>query len=207
MKAQLTEVKNSSKLLELTRKRNDYKQQIYTLSYDKISNTKGKTDLYDKYITVKARFNTKKSLLKDKRLKAKRDKYFETVNTKEINNQLNGIIPQKTFILSALVYKLIDRATAVQLFFEPIDNFKASKVFQIQIILINCLIRLCHLRESPCPYQARNSAVTLELENTQIVLGIIPLVVIDEPDTLQMPEEGLICGFCRQDKKPIGLKK
>jgi hypothetical protein len=163
--------------------------------------------LYDKYITVKARFNAKKSLLKDKRLKAERDEYFATVDTKEINNQLNGIMPRKAFIPPALVYELADRATAAQLFFKPIDNFEASEVFQLRIILVNCLTRLCHLRESPRPYQARNSAATLELENTHTVPGIIPPVVMDELDTLQMPEEGLICGFCRWDKKPIGLKK
>jgi hypothetical protein len=69
--------------------------------------------LYDKYITVKVRFNAKKSLLKDKRLKAERDEYFVTVDTKEINNQLNGIMPRKAFIPPALVYELADRATAV----------------------------------------------------------------------------------------------
>ena len=85
-KAQLAEVNNTPKLLGLTEKYNDYKQQIYTLNYNKIPDTKGKTDLYNKYTTAKVKFNTKKALLKDKYLKAVYDKYFEIVNTKEINN-------------------------------------------------------------------------------------------------------------------------
>jgi hypothetical protein len=107
-KAQLSEVKNTPKLLELTRKHNDYKHQIHALGYTKIPDAKGKTDLYDKYNVAKAKFNTKKSLLRDKHLKAVCDKYFETVDTKEINNQLNGIMPRKAFTLPAVVYELVD---------------------------------------------------------------------------------------------------
>jgi hypothetical protein len=106
--AQHTEVKNNPTPLELAGKRNDYKQQIHGLGYDKIPDAKGKTGLYEKYITVKARLNAKKSLLKDKRLKAERDKYFRTVDTREINNQLNGIMPKKAFIPPAVEYELAD---------------------------------------------------------------------------------------------------
>jgi hypothetical protein len=52
----------------------------------------------------------------DRCLKALRDKYFETVDTKEIDNQLNGIMLRKAFIPSAVEYELADRASAAQLF-------------------------------------------------------------------------------------------
>ena len=128
-KAQLAEVNNTPKLLGLTEKRNDYKWQIHALSYNKIPDTKSKTSLYNKYTVTKVKFNAKKALLKDKYLKAVHDEYFETVDTKEINNQLNGIIPRKAFILPAIKYKLMDRATVVQLFFKLVDNLEAFKVF------------------------------------------------------------------------------
>ena len=85
--------------------------------------------MYNKYTVTKVKFNTKKALLKDKYLKAIYDKYFETVDTKEINNQLNRIMLRKAFILLAVEYKLIDRATVVQLFFKLVDNLEAFEVF------------------------------------------------------------------------------
>ena len=127
--AQISEVKNNPKLLDLSAKRNDFTLQIHSLGYNKIPETKEKTDLYDKYITVKARFNTKKAVLKDKRLKAEHDKYFATVDTKEISNQLSGIMPRKAYILPVVEYELPDRAMAAQLFFEPLDNLEASDIF------------------------------------------------------------------------------
>ena len=129
-KAQLAKVNNTPKLLQLTEKHNNYKQQIHALGYDKIPDTKEKTDLYNKYTTAKVKFNTKKALLKNKYLKAIHNKYFETVDTKEINNQLNRIILRKAFILLTIEYKLVDRATAAHLFFKPVNNLEAFEVFQ-----------------------------------------------------------------------------
>lgn len=206
-KVQLSEVNNIPKLLELAGKRNDYKQQIHALGYDKILDARGKSGLYDKYNQAKAKFNAKKSLLKDKRLKALRDEYFETVDTQEINNQLKGIMPRKTFIPPTVEYELADRATAAQLLFEPVDSLEASELFQRRIVLVKCLTRLCHQRESPRPYQARNMAANLQLKGTQKPPRMASAMVIDEPDILDMPVQGLICGFCRWDKKPNGWKK
>ena len=203
-KAQLAEVNNTPKLLRLAEKRNDYKQQIHALGYDKIPDAKGKTDLYDKYTAAKVKFNAKKALLKDKCLKAVRDEYFETVDTKEINNQLNGIMPRKAFIPPTVEYELADRATAAQLFFKPVDNLEAFEVFQRRIFLAKCLTRLCHQQESPRPYKARNVATNLQLEDTQKLPGIRPVIATKEPD---MPVEGLICGFCRWGKHPVPSKK
>jgi hypothetical protein len=205
--AQRAKVNISPKLLELAEKRDSYKQQMHALGYDKIPDAKGKTDLYDKYTAARAKFNAKKTLLMDRRLKALRDKYFETVDTKEINNQLNGIMPRKAFIPLAVEYELADRATAAQLFFKPVDSLEAAEVFQLRITLVKCLTRLCYQQESPRPYQARNIAANLQVEDAQKLLEIAPKMTIAQPDILDMPEEGLTCGHCRWSKEPVPPKK
>jgi hypothetical protein len=206
-KSQLGEVKNDAKLLELAGKRDGYKQQIYALGYDKLIDAKGKTELYDKFNKSKAGYNAKKAVLRDKYLRIVRDKYFETVDTKEINNQLNGIMPQKTYVPPAVEYELLDRAAAAQLLFRPVDCLEASEVFQLRIDLMKCYTKLCFQQESPRPYKANGVAANLQQKITKPQSGPVLIQTIDEARPVDEPVEGLICGFCRWDEKAIGPKK
>lgn len=206
-KSQLDEVKKNSKLLDLAGKRDDYKQQIYALGYDKLLDAKGKTELYDKFNKSKARYNAKKAVLKDKYLKTVRNKYFETVDTKEINNQLNGVMPQKTFVPPAVEYELPDRAAAAQLLFRPVDGLEASEVFQLRIDLMKRYTKLCFQQESPRPYKATVVAANVPQKSSKLQSGTVLIQKIHDARPVDAPVDGLICGFCRWDKKAIGPKK
>jgi hypothetical protein len=139
-------------------------------------------------------------------LKETINEYYERVDTIEINNQLKGIMPDtEVTILPNVDYELADRATAVRLFFTPLNTLDASKVFHLRIDLIKCLTRLAPQRESPRVFQQKDRTRIRQMEGTKEVLKSnlgTDIMDVDEP-----PDDAFFCGLCRWTDEPIGPKQ
>lgn len=198
---------NDTALLELEKERDDCKEQIYGQGFTKIFDAEKKTEWYAKYIRANARFNARKTLLKDKALNSAIAEYHRTVDTIEINNQLRGIMPDDDEVLnpSDLTYELEERARAAHLLYQPLGNLEASDVFQRRNETIECLARLCKLRESPHFYKTKRSASELDSERHAKKPRLEQREVSHDSAT-SLPEKTLSCAFCWWSRQPIGPK-
>ena len=62
--------------------------------------------------------------------------FYNMINTIEINNQLQNIMPTEVLIPSTMEYELEEQVIAAKLFFKFLDNFNESQVFWIHARLI-----------------------------------------------------------------------
>jgi hypothetical protein len=64
--------------------------------------------------------------------------FFATINTKDVDKQLQGILLLTKEVLTPLTieYKLKEQATVAKLFFKCYNNLKESELFQICIKII-----------------------------------------------------------------------
>ena len=206
-KAQKAAIINDPTVLGFQNERDNCKEQIYALGFDKIHDAAGKTEWYNKYIKANARLNAKKAILKERALNITIAEYHKNVDTIEINNQLKGIMPNDDDILNPpnLKYELEDRAMAARLFYQPVEGVEAKDIFCRRIDSINCLTRLCGARESPRWYRSTGNANVIEIIEKKPRLELEGLVY--GLATRELPEKTLGCAYCWYSKEKIGLEQ
>ncbi|KAH6668513.1 hypothetical protein B0J14DRAFT_658420 [Halenospora varia] len=163
----IREVNQDPTVVEAGEARNIAKEKIYSMGFKTIPDAKGKTEWHPLYIKASARFNARKSLLREKLLNKAIEEFHEWVDTNEINNQLNGIMPGEVLTPPTIHYELEDRALAAELFFRPLHDLDATQVFNLRIDLIKCLTRLCTQRASPRWCQAKSEISTPHLKDSK----------------------------------------
>ncbi|KAH9204056.1 hypothetical protein DL95DRAFT_320127, partial [Leptodontidium sp. 2 PMI_412] len=69
------------------------------------------------------KINCKKNQLRNALLDNAINDFYETVHVDEVDRQMRGILPEKELLtLSAIKYKLEERATIAKLLFQPLDE-------------------------------------------------------------------------------------
>jgi hypothetical protein len=89
---QKDEVKNHPELVKLREKRDRYKGKIYCEGYNNVPESKG-TDLFKRYNSVDCKINNLSKKLRRERLDQSVRDFHSSIDTIEINKQLDGIIP------------------------------------------------------------------------------------------------------------------
>jgi hypothetical protein len=145
--AQKSEVMNDPKLLRLCQKRQKIAKKIKK-KYSTIKAAKG-TRRHTRHKRLQARIVSKKKKLLERRMEKAIKDFFATINTEDVNKQLQGILPSTEVLTpSTIKYELKERATVAKLFFECHDDLKELELFQMRIEIIQNLIILCRRQES-----------------------------------------------------------
>ncbi|KAI9763366.1 MAG: hypothetical protein M1840_000558 [Geoglossum simile] len=204
--AQKFNVSNDARVLKLCQKRQGYADRIKELGYSTIKAAEG-TELYRKHKAIQADIGSLKRQLSDTWLNQSIQEFHDTVDTIEINNQLQGIMPTDVLTPSTIKYELEERSMAAKLFFRPLDGLDESCVFRIRARLIRNLIELCKRQETPRPYKAtsrKRQHVSCEDEYIEDIQKPSKILRMDDSNKdFQKPSEGhaLCCPFCKCDKE------
>ncbi|KAH0558787.1 hypothetical protein GP486_004570 [Trichoglossum hirsutum] len=145
------EINNDSMLLKLYERRQCCADKIKR-NFPTIKAAKG-TEWYDQHKLIQADINNLKHQLSDMCLSQAIQEFHNIVDTIEINNQLQSIMPTEVLVPSTIEYELKEQAVVTKLFFKPLDNLDESQVFRIRARLIWNLIRLCKRQETPRSYK------------------------------------------------------
>jgi len=126
--------------------------------------------------------------------------FHKTIDTIEINKQLNGIVlDDGNHVTPVLEYELVDRAAAAKLLFQPLEGLEAFWVIQMRFDAIKHMVKLCHQRATPHYYKSRRE---LPLAESHIPLR---LDLQTTPDAVNISQKGyLICAFCRWGRDVVG---
>ena len=212
--AQKLKISNDPRLLELCQRRQRYADKIKEdLGFPTIKAAEG-TKWYQRHKSTQAGINNLKCQLSDACLNQAIQEFHDTIDTIEINNQLQGIMPTEVLVPSTMEYELEERAIAAKLFFKSLDNLDESQVFRIRARLIRNLIRLCKRQETPRPYKGptprkRQHALYEDehIERTQKpnkALRIDGAII----ESQKLSEGGaLYCPFCRCDEEAAPRKR
>ena len=144
---QKLEVKNNLELVKLRGKRERYKDRIYRRGYSSIEDAKG-TELYDRYKAIEREINGMSNKLRRKRLDRAIQDFHDSIDTIEVNKQLDGITTTNILIQPTIRYEIRERATIVGLLSQPIDELDEEKALKIRTKFIRNLVRLCQRQES-----------------------------------------------------------
>jgi hypothetical protein len=144
---QKLEVKTHPGLIKLREERDRRKNKIYCGKYDSIGAAKG-TDLFDRYKAVERKINNMSIKLRRERLDQALRDFHDSIDTIEINKQLDGITAADILTQPTLQYELRERATVAKLLSQPLDVLSEERALKIRLKFIRNLARLCQLQES-----------------------------------------------------------
>ncbi|KAI9779310.1 MAG: hypothetical protein M1839_007418 [Geoglossum umbratile] len=205
--AQKFEISNNPRVLKLCQKRQYCADKMKDLGFRTVKAGEG-TEWYQRHKAVQAEINSLKRQLSDSRLNQAIQEFHDTIDTIEINNQLQGIKPTEVLAPSTIEYELKERAIAAKLFFQSLDNLDESQVFQIRAKLIRNLINLCKRQETPRLYKASNlrKRQRTAYEDRRIEGIQNPNKALQPDDTskgfYKRPEDTVLrCPFCRCDEE------
>ncbi len=117
--AQKFEVINDARLLELCHQRDTYKRQIKDLGFHYVKDAKGENELYERHRTKNDEIKNLKQQMKNLRLTKAIDEFHNTINTIEINRQLEGFMPKEEVLApSNIEYELEERGTVAKLYIQ-----------------------------------------------------------------------------------------
>lgn len=95
--------------------------------------------------------------IKGDRLEQVIPKFHDTIDTIEVNKQLQGVLAAEVLTPSTVEYELKERAMVAKLYFMSLDNLDEGQVLQVCVKLVRNLIKLCNRREPPTQYLASRS--------------------------------------------------
>jgi hypothetical protein len=132
------EVKNHPELVKLREKRDRYKSK---------KKSKG-TGFFKTYNSINCKINSLSKKLRRERLNQAVRDFHGSIDTIEINKQLDGIIPADILTQSIFQYELGERATIVKLLSQPLDGLDEGSALKIRTKFIRNLSKLCQRQES-----------------------------------------------------------
>ncbi|KAI9763522.1 MAG: hypothetical protein M1839_006442 [Geoglossum umbratile] len=144
---QKLEVKSNPELVKLCEKRERCKNRIYRRGYSSIEETKG-TELYDRYKGIEREVNGISNKLRRKRLDQAVQDFHDSIDTIEVNKQLDGVTTADILIQPTIQYELRERATIAKLLSLSFDECDEERALKIRAKFIYNLARLCQRQES-----------------------------------------------------------
>ena len=112
---------------------------------------------YNQHKETQAAINTLKRQLSKDWLKKTIAEFHKTVHTMEVDQQLQGIHPTDILIPPSLKYELEERAIVARLLFKPLNSLTKDQILDMQIELVDNLVRICKRQETPHHYKALRS--------------------------------------------------
>jgi hypothetical protein len=150
------EISRDPDLLELIEKRAQCVREIKDHGYPTIKAAK-ETRWYEEHKDTQADINTLKRHLHKERLEKTIKEFHKTVHTTEVDQQLRGIRLAHILTPPTIEYKLEERAMVAKLLFKPLDRLTEDQILQVQIELVQNLVRLYSRQETPHQYKAPKS--------------------------------------------------
>jgi hypothetical protein len=193
-------ISNDPQLLELGKTRRTCMAKIKDLGYPTIKAAEG-TAWYKRHRDVQADINSLKRQLTDSRLQEAIREFHDTIDTIEVNKQLQGLTPPTEVLTpSTIVYELKERATVAKIFFQSLYNLTERQVFQVRARLTRNLIKLCKRHKTPRQHKASTSRN--QPGNPQVNIPQAPHKSFKMDDAILDVKEtpgsvALYCAFCR----------
>ncbi|KAI9761904.1 MAG: hypothetical protein M1840_001520 [Geoglossum simile] len=144
---QKLKVKNHPELVKLRKERDQCKDEIYGKEYNIIEAAKG-TDLFGKYKAVVGKINNMSIKLRRERLDQALRDFHDSIDTIEINKQLDGITAADILTQPTIQYELREWATIAKLLSQLLDEVDEERALKIRAKFIRNLSRLCQRQES-----------------------------------------------------------
>jgi hypothetical protein len=198
---QKAEIKNDPRLFCLCQKRNRLSKMIKK-DFSTVKAAQG-IRRYKKHKKLQARINSLKQKLNTEQFDIATKDFWATVYTKEVNKQLQGILPStELLVLPTIKYKLNKQATVAKLLLEYHDDLNKLQLFQIHIEIVRNLIILCRRQETyrsttkiqqHLLYKDKSSKATEIPDNVKIDLSV--------PDKQMLLRSTFYCLFCRCDEE------
>ncbi|KAI9868969.1 MAG: hypothetical protein M1813_002792 [Trichoglossum hirsutum] len=139
---QKLEVRNHPELVKLREERDQYRVKIYRNQYDNIEAAEG-TKLFSRYKTTECKINNMSIKLRRERLDRALQDFHDSIDTIEINKQLNGSATADVLISSTVQYELRERAAIMKLLSQQLDELDEENVLKIRTVFICNLAKLC----------------------------------------------------------------
>jgi Protein of unknown function (DUF3435) len=152
---------------------------------------------------LQAQIISKKKKLLDRRMEKAVKDFFATINTEDVDKQLQGILPStKVLTPSTIKYELEERATVAKLFFECHDDLKESELFQIHMEIIRNLIILCRRRESHWLSTKTRQRQSYKALSSKVIQAPSDVEIdLPAPDEQMAQRSTFYCPFCRRDEE------
>ncbi|KAJ9641087.1 hypothetical protein H2199_005755 [Coniosporium tulheliwenetii] len=144
---QKLEVNSDPELVRLRKKRERCKEKIRDRGYYSIEAAKG-THLHTRYEEIKRKINNMTNTLRRKRLDQAILDFHDSIDTIEIDRQLNGIGAPDTLPQTVEQYELRERAAVARLLCQPLDGLDEAHAMKLRSVFIRNLSSLCHRQES-----------------------------------------------------------
>ena len=122
--------------------------ELRRLGFPTLTAAKGETKWWQRYDDNNKEICSLKNRLTEARFRKELQAFHDTVDTTEVDRQLQGILPSELLTPSAITYELQERAAVVELMFASLEDFSENKVGQVRVQLIEPLAQLCKRRES-----------------------------------------------------------
>jgi len=170
---QRDEIKNHPEVVRLRRERDRCTQRIYDNGFQTIPEAVG-TEWHTRHKEAQAAVARTISALTRKRRELAIQEFHDTIDTIEVNKQLQGIKPQKEILApSTMDYELKERGVVAGLLFTSLDHLDERQVSEVRVQLIKGYMQLCIRQESLRRYRALNSAVQAAIESVDATAGAI----------------------------------
>ncbi len=199
--AQKAEIRNDPGLLRLCQKR-DRLSKMIKKNFSTVKAAQG-TRRYEKHKKLQARINSLKQKLNAERFDKATKDFWSTAYTKEVNKQLQGILPSTELLAPPTIkYELKERATVAKLLLECRDDLNELQLFQMRMEIIRNLIILCGRQETHrsttktrrhLSYEDKDSKATETPDDVKIDLSV--------PDEQMLLRSTFYCPFCRCDEE------
>jgi len=104
--------------------------------------------LYDRYKGIEREINSMSNKLRRKRLDQAIQDFHDSIDTIEVNKQLDGVTAADILIQPTIQYELRERATIAKLLSQSFDKLDEERALKIRAKFIRNLARLCQRQES-----------------------------------------------------------
>ncbi|KAJ9654854.1 hypothetical protein H2201_008928 [Coniosporium apollinis] len=162
---QKLEVRNNPKLVKLHKNRERCKKKIRDRGYYSIKAAKG-TCLYARYEETNRKINNLTNTLRRRRLDQAILEFHDSIDTIEIDRQLDGINVPTTPARPILQFEHRERATIARLLSQPLDELDEASATKLRARFIRNLASLCHRHESR-QYKVSNKKIHIWFESGQ----------------------------------------
>jgi hypothetical protein len=153
------------------------------------------------------------------------DNFHETVHTKEVDRQMQGINPSPADLNPCTIeYELEERATVARLLFQPLDDLKLDQMFRVRIQLVKALADLCKRQETPhqfkkptkMPRAVKAADISMNMDQPTPSTSRLSVDAVVRPadlnhDTDESFDEpvtpDLYCPFCKWGDEEVGPRK
>ena len=192
-KDQKIEVKNDPQLRKLYKKRDFYNEKIKVeLGFSTLAAAEGKTKWWQRYNDNNKEICSLRNRLTEGRFRKELQGFHDTVDTTEVDRQLQGILPSEVLTPSTITYELKERAAVVELMFTSLEDLSENQVGQVRVRLIEALAQLCKRQETPHQFKQKESMKLLRAVQTE---------------ALQQPEHPFDSGEARADQATTSVGK